>query len=416
MHRIYNQKLNKHTYLFSFARFFDRIGYYGTRMIIMLFMISQKMHLEQDKALNLYIAITMLYYATGILGGYLGDKVWGNKKTLLLGTALQVISLFLFCAETRQLFYFGLFSFILGGGLSYPNLLANYGKNNYSKKNTLDTSFTLIYLFSNLGAILGVLLAEYLYDFNGFKLTFLCLAVSYLIKLGLLIDTPSTFKIKHEKPNLNYKKNFIPIILLILCSGIYWGTFELMGYELNYIEYTLQSKLNIPPPSIKWAGVSTIITIVIALIALIAWTFYKIERIYKILIGLIIFVLSILLLIHLPDLGDDNLLLSYLLFFIIFGIAEVLVAPIILAAISHYSNPRYLATVYGVFFTVVICIILESYKLLPEMGLFSTISQMLYFALIPVIIIGLAIYINYQQNETSDQNQKSNNDVLDNFE
>lgn len=74
----------KGLYVLFFAEMWERFNYYGMRAIFSLYLINALMY---DKAFtsSVYGYYTGLVYLTPLLGGYIADKYWGNRRSFIWG-------------------------------------------------------------------------------------------------------------------------------------------------------------------------------------------------------------------------------------------------------------------------------------------------------------------------------------------
>ena len=80
----------KGLYVLFFTEMWERFSYYGMRAILTLYMINA---LFFDKAFtsSIYGYYTGLVYLTPLLGGYVADKYWGNRKSIMVGGVMMLI-------------------------------------------------------------------------------------------------------------------------------------------------------------------------------------------------------------------------------------------------------------------------------------------------------------------------------------
>src|SRR3954466_8705002 len=119
----------KGLYVLFATEFWERFSYYGMRAIFVLFM-TNKLLFEKSEASNIYGTYTGLVYLTPLIGGYVADRYWGNRKSIFVGGILMAIGQFLLfsCASlpqdsgSSQLFLWsGLGLLIFGNGFFKPN-------------------------------------------------------------------------------------------------------------------------------------------------------------------------------------------------------------------------------------------------------------------------------------------------------
>src|SRR5882762_711688 len=80
-------------YVLFGAEMWERLSYYGMRALLVLYLTK---HLKYDRpdALNLYAIYTGLVYLTPMLGGFLADRVLGQRKAVFIGGSLMALGHF----------------------------------------------------------------------------------------------------------------------------------------------------------------------------------------------------------------------------------------------------------------------------------------------------------------------------------
>lgn len=155
----------KGLYLLFFTEMWERFSYYGMRAIFTLFMIKA---LFFDKALasEIYGNYTGLVYLTPLIGGYVADRYWGNRKTILVGGVLMGMGhfcMFLSAANysniafAQPMLFLGLGLLILGNGFFKPNISTMVGQLYQPGDKRIDAAFTIFYMGINLGAFFAPL-------------------------------------------------------------------------------------------------------------------------------------------------------------------------------------------------------------------------------------------------------------------
>ncbi len=150
-------------YLLYFTEMWERFSYYGMRAIFTLYMINALLF---DKALasKVYGSYTGLVYLTPLLGGYIADRYWGNRRSSIFGGALMASGqFFMFMSgstfedvETAKLLmYSGLGFLIFGNGFFKPNISTMVGQLYEPGDRRVDSAFTIFYQGINMGALLA---------------------------------------------------------------------------------------------------------------------------------------------------------------------------------------------------------------------------------------------------------------------
>src|SRR5881392_2710418 len=67
----------------------ERFGYYGMTAVVVLYMV-QRLSYGDDRANLTFGAFVALAYAIPAAGGYIGDKLLGSKRTMVIGAVVLV--------------------------------------------------------------------------------------------------------------------------------------------------------------------------------------------------------------------------------------------------------------------------------------------------------------------------------------
>lgn len=193
----------KGLYLLFFTEMWERFSYYGMRAIFTLFMIKALLF---DKALasEIYGSYTGLVYLTPLIGGYIADRYWGNRRAILAGGILMAIGhfcMFLSAANysdiafAQPMLFLGLGFLIFGNGFFKPNISTMVGQLYPQGDQRIDAAFTIFYMGINLGAFLAPLVCGGLGDTGDpadFKWGFLAAGI------GMIISTLSFELLKNK--------------------------------------------------------------------------------------------------------------------------------------------------------------------------------------------------------------------------
>ncbi|HUP50797.1 MAG TPA: peptide MFS transporter [Thermoanaerobaculia bacterium] len=144
-----------------FTEMWERFSYYGMRALLMLFMTAAVttqnpgMGLPVDRAAAIYGLYTFLVYLLALPGGWLADKVWGQKKAVFVGGVIIAAGHFSMAVPTDVTFYLGLGLIVIGTGLLKPNVSAIVGDLYPEGGARRDAGFSIFYMGINIGALAG---------------------------------------------------------------------------------------------------------------------------------------------------------------------------------------------------------------------------------------------------------------------
>jgi len=154
----------KGLYILFATEMWERFNYYGMRAILVLFM-TQALLFDKAFASNLYGSYTSLVYLTPLLGGFVADKYWGNKRSIISGGIVMAIGEFVlfFCASLYKsnpdissiLFFAGLGLMIAGNGFFKPNISSMVGQLYPKGDRRIDPAYTIFYMGINTGGAIG---------------------------------------------------------------------------------------------------------------------------------------------------------------------------------------------------------------------------------------------------------------------
>jgi len=204
----------KGLYLLYFTEMWERFSYYGMRAIFTLYMVNALLF-DKAFASKIYGSYTGLVYLTPLLGGYVADRYWGNRKSIIFGGILMAIGQFFmfmsgsnYDATTGTTFmYIGLGFLIFGNGFFKPNISTMVGQLYPEGDRRVDSAFTIFYQGINLGALLAPIVCGSLgeqYDANGsiqpaaFKYGFLAACIGMIISLIAFIILKNKFIIRPD--------------------------------------------------------------------------------------------------------------------------------------------------------------------------------------------------------------------------
>ena len=115
--------------------------------------------MQESHASNLFASFSALLYALLVIGGVIGDKVLGLRRTYLLGIIIFIIGYaMLSLANSTFMLYFAM-GMILIGNIYFKTNANNYvGRILEANDPRLDSAFTYFYMAINIGVFSGLLI------------------------------------------------------------------------------------------------------------------------------------------------------------------------------------------------------------------------------------------------------------------
>lgn len=185
----------KGLYVLFATEMWERFNYYGMRAVLVLFM-TKALLFDKVFASNLYGGYTGLIYLTPLIGGFIADRYWGNKRSIIAGGLLMAIGEFIlfFCGSLYQtneslssmLFFSGLGFMIAGNGFFKPNISSLVGQLYPKGDRRIDPAYTIFYMGINVGGALGPFVCGLVGDTGNpadFKWAFLAGGIGMLLSV-----------------------------------------------------------------------------------------------------------------------------------------------------------------------------------------------------------------------------------------
>lgn len=205
----------KGLYVLFATEFWERFSYYGMRAIFILFM-TKYLFFAKGNASTIYGTYTGLVYLTPLIGGYVADRYWGNRKSIFVGGLLMALGQFLlfFCASlpqtsgSSQIFLWaGLGFLIFGNGFFKPNISTMVGQLYSDGDMRKDGAYSIFYMGINAGAFFAPLICGYLGENVDFKWGFFAAGIGMLIALVIFYFTKDKYVVDPSGKQLGTAPN-----------------------------------------------------------------------------------------------------------------------------------------------------------------------------------------------------------------
>lgn len=142
----------------------ERFSYYGMRALLVLYLVSGGADAATGSqggglaytaatATAIYSVYVAMVYLMAMPGGWIGDRVWGARKTVAIASIVIVAGHLCLALPSSAMFFVGLALVAVGSGLLKANISTMVGQL-YSDPKDLrrDGGFTIFYMGINLGA------------------------------------------------------------------------------------------------------------------------------------------------------------------------------------------------------------------------------------------------------------------------
>src|SRR5262245_43884245 len=149
-----------------FTEMWERFSYYGMRALLILFMTAAPatggLGFDTASAGAVYGLYTSMVYLANLPGGWIADRLIGQRKAVLWGGILIASGHFSMAVPLLSTFYLGLFLIVIGTGLLKGNVSVLVGQLYRVDDNRRDAGFSIYYMGINIGAFAAPLVCGYL--------------------------------------------------------------------------------------------------------------------------------------------------------------------------------------------------------------------------------------------------------------
>lgn len=192
------------------TEFWERFSYYGMKAILIFYLYYSVADggfgLSQAVAMQIVAIYGTLIYMSGLIGGWIADRITGTQDAVFYGGFLIMFGhILLSIPGNLTAAMIALLLIIAGTGLLKPNISTTVGELYERNDPRRDAAFTLFYMGINLGALLSPLITGQLQTRIGFHAGFLAAAIGMFF--GLIV-----FALKRKK-NLGLAGRNVPIPL-----------------------------------------------------------------------------------------------------------------------------------------------------------------------------------------------------------
>jgi POT family proton-dependent oligopeptide transporter len=314
---------------------------------------------------------TGFVYLTPLLGGYLADRYWGQRKTVFVGGALMAAGQFLMTFENW--FFFALLLLIIGNGAFKPNISTQVGNLYPPGDPRRDGAFTIFYMGINLGAFICNLVCGTLAATLGWHWGFGAAGVGMI--LGLVIYTlgqryisqdnvtaTKSLPVNQQRHALDAseKKRVWALILLCFLNVVFWAVYEQQGNTMQ----TWADKKTVWPvvfgfqiPSTWYQSFNPLFIFLIAPVLDIFWAWQARDdkepsSVAKMAIGCLILGLSFIIMVFgANSIGDGKGSWIWpVICVLMLTVGELYLSPIGLSLVTKVSPARIVSLMMGMWF------------------------------------------------------------------
>ncbi|MHB8054621.1 MAG: peptide MFS transporter [Candidatus Aminicenantales bacterium] len=365
----------KSLWVIFLTEIWERVGFYTLMAVLVLYM--DKTLLWNDARKGTYYGLFLaLCYFVPLLGGWLGDRVFGRRSTVQVGAFLMAvgyIGLAVSGAGNLIPFYAGLFLIGFGTGIFKVNMSVMVG-NLYSGKPELkDAGFNIFYMAVNIGAAVAPLIATFVgVTWNNYNINFWICAVGLFIasmtfaigrkklaladpRKGEAVAASATSPVLEISP-AEYRQRITTLVSLFVIVILFWVAFYQDFFALTlFAERSTKIFKFLRPETYQFFEPIYIVVLTPVLLAFFAWLRARRKEPstpVKIFLGMLIMGLAMLVMVFASLAGgnkDANSMSPAWLIgtYFIVTIAEIMISPMGQSYVSKVAPPKIAGLMMG---------------------------------------------------------------------
>lgn len=372
----------KGLFVLFFTELWERFSFYGMKAILVLYMVASVeeggLGWSDAKGLAILGYYQLLVYLMSVPGGFVADKLLGQRKSVYLGGLLLCAGHFLMAYPPVWAFYGALGLIILGVGLLKPNISTMVGELYPDGDPRKDAGFTIFYMGINVGAFAaGIAVGWLAYKYGwhwGFGLAGVGMLVGqavyaygqrYLGTAGQLKTRAEGTSAVEKQPLTALEKRKIGLVLFsFFIVIIFWAAYEQAGGLLNLYtdRYTERNVLGFEIPTAWFQSLNPLYIMIFAPAVAAFWVFLAKHKkepsaIMKMGLGTVILGIGFIFMVgaSLERGGDETVKSSALwlcMAYFFNTIGELALSPVSLSFITNMAPKRMTSQIMGWYFAV----------------------------------------------------------------
>lgn len=243
----------------SLIELWERFGYYGMQALIVYFMI-QRLGFEDSRANLVWGACAALIYVSPAIGGWIGDKVLGTKRTMIMGAFILALgyALMTLPSENTWVLFTALGVIVVGNGMFKPNAGNLVRKIYEGDDSKIDSAFTIYYMAVNVGSTISMLLTPWVKDYvnEQYQNQFGWHAAFAVCCVGLLVGLANYFVMRKTLKDYGSEPDTRPVdggkLALVLI-----GSVIAVGISALILEYQQLARIFVYVAGIVVLGIFT---------------------------------------------------------------------------------------------------------------------------------------------------------------
>lgn len=265
--------------VFFATEMWERYGFYAVQSLLALY-LAHIFKWPDDKIYELVGSFTALTYLSPFIGGYIADNFIGQKRSIILGDILLMVSyIMLAYSGSETMLPRALALIAVGTGLLKPNLSSLLGNLYGTDTKHRERDFTIFYMGIATGIILGTTIPSYISIHFGWSQAFMSAVIGIVFSLLIILSGIYFFHIQdYNERHITPKRiaQALSVSAATWCLAYWIMRYPAVG-DLAFIIIALAAGFYVVKTAFEEEKPQTFKTLIIGLLCLISvlfWAFY----------------------------------------------------------------------------------------------------------------------------------------------
>jgi len=356
-----------------FTEMWERFGFYGMRALLILYMIRSiadgGLGWSNGSSLKVYAWYLGIVYLTTIPGGWIADRFWGQRRSVIFGGLLMALGYFLLAIKGTNTFFAGLGCVALGNGFFKPCLTSILGCLYKKDSSYRDSGYAIFYMGINIGGFMAPIVCDEFQKRVSFEMAFIVAGIGMLIGLGTFLrgQQKGVFQMAglkpqkadqaaiHKKPLTSLEKSRLMVVCIwsVLIIAFFMA-FEQAGGLLSVYaeEYTRRTFFGFEIGAAQFQSLNPLFIVLIGPVMSIIWgklgnLSLTIKFAFGFFLSAIAFGCMMLAAREYQATGSSSAL-WLVIFNLLITIGELCITPVLWSSVSKITPTRYLSFMMAV--------------------------------------------------------------------
>jgi POT family proton-dependent oligopeptide transporter len=226
-------------YATLFIEFWERFAFYGLQSVAVIYFIERFKMLESDSGI-LFASFSALVYAMLTVGGFVGDRILGLRRTYFLGIIFLILGyILLSLASSKELMYDAMGIIVIGTALFKTNATNYISRCFESNDPRLDSAFTYFYMSTNLGGLFSFLAVPILAKEFSYRIGIMACAIGMGVALISYFCFRARFRLSDNQVGKKGKNSLVRLLVVGILGLLIAYLFSYLLHDVRLSKFVL---------------------------------------------------------------------------------------------------------------------------------------------------------------------------------